>query len=120
MSSLSFEVNSHEVEESIGPLIGFSLFTEDTGGIFSIHRLVQLSVQHWLHTSNDFARNVEIAVSALSIRFHYARQDSWRTCELLMPHVDVVLAYAFSSPTSLERQSLLFSDTARYFNSRGN
>lgn len=31
------EVNSHEVEESIGPLIEFSLITEDTGSIFSIH-----------------------------------------------------------------------------------
>ena len=114
------DVNSHEVGERIGPLIEFSLITEDTGSIFSIHRLVQLFVQHWLHTSDDFPRNVEIAVSALSSRFPYARQDSWRTCELLMPHVDVVLAYEFSSPTSLEHQSLFFSDNARYFNSRGN
>lgn len=114
------EVDSHEVEESIGPLIEFSLITEDTSGTFSIHRLVQLSVQHWLHTNDDFARNVEIAVSALSIRFPYAQQDTWRTCELLMPHVDVVLAYNISTPESHVHQSLLLSDTARYFNSRGN
>ncbi|KAM0795459.1 hypothetical protein BDR22DRAFT_591610 [Usnea florida] len=114
------EVDPHEVERSIGPLIEFSLITASTGGMFSIHRLVQLSVQHWLHTNDDFIRNVEIAVSVLSIRFPYAQQDNWRTCELLMPHADVVLAYEFSTPNALEHQSLLFSDTARYFYSRGN
>ena len=115
-----FEVDSHEVEEGIGPLIEFSLITLSTGGTFSIHRLVQLSVQHWLHTNDDFIRNVEITVSILSIRFPYAQQDNWRTCGLLMPHADVVLAYKFSTHNSLEHQSLLFSDTARYFHSRGN
>ena len=114
------EVDPHEVERSIGPLIEFSLITASTGGTFSIHRLVQLSVQHWLHTNDDFTRNVEIAVSVLSVRFPYAQQDNWRTCELLMPHADVVLAYDFSTPSALEHQSLLFSDTARYFHSRGN
>ena len=115
-----FEVDPHEVERSIGPLIEFSLITASTGGTFSIHRLVQLSVQHWLHTNDDFIRNVEIAVSVLSIRFPSAQQDNWRTCELLMPHADVVLAYEFSTPNALEHQSLLFSDTARYFHSKGN
>ena len=115
-----FEIDPHEVERSIGPLIEFSLITVSTGGTFSIHRLVQLSVRHWLHTNDDFIRNVEIAVSVLSIRFPYAQQDNWRTCELLMPHADVVLAYDFSTPHALEHQSLLFSDTARYFHSRGN
>ena len=114
------EVKPYDIEEGIGPLIEFSLITLDTGGTFSIHRLVQLSVQHWLHTNNDFARNVEIAVSALWTRFPYARQDTWRTCELLMPHVDVVLGYEVSTPKALEHQSLLFGDTAGYFYSRGN
>lgn len=31
-----FEVDSHKVEESIGPLIEFSLITGSTGGTFSI------------------------------------------------------------------------------------
>lgn len=114
------EVKPHDIEEGIGPLIEFSLITLDTGGTFSIHRLVQLSVQHWLHTNDDFARNVEIAVSVLWSRFPYAQQETWRTCELLMPHVDVVLGYEISTPKALEHQSLLFGDTAGYFYSRGN
>lgn len=81
---------------------------------------MQLSVQHWLHTNEDFIRNVEIAVSVLSIRFPSANQDNPRMCELLMPHADVVLAYKFSTPNALEHQSFLFSDTARCIHSRGN
>ena len=114
------EVKPHEIEGGLGPLLEFSLVTLNTGGTFNIHRLVQLSVQHWLHTNDDFARNAEIAVSALWSRFPYAQQDTWRTCELLMPHVDVILGYKFSTPIALEHQSLLFGDTAGYFYSRGN
>ena len=82
--------------------------------------LVQLSVQSWLKKMQEMEKNTSIAVKALWSRFpEVSRKENWRKGELLMPHVDVVLNYEYSSLEALEYKSLLLSDTASYFYSKG-
>ena len=113
------EVNQHEVEEGIGPLVEFQLISREIGGTYSIHRLVQLSVQNWLRANDELTHNVETAVRALYNRFPSADSDNWKTCESLMPHIDVILTYKLSTLDAWGNLSLLLSDSAEYLLSRG-
>ena len=65
------EIDQQEVEENIGPLVEFELISEEKDGLFSIHRLVQLSVRSWLSSNNELSRNTEIAAQILQYRFPY-------------------------------------------------
>ena len=116
------EVDPSEVEESIGPLIEYSLISAEEGGsTFTIHRLVQLSVRQWLQANNELNQQSEIALRVLYYRFPGAQLSNWKTCELLMPHVDLILKHRFSTIESLEIASLLLSDTASYvYTAHGN
>ncbi|KAL8784774.1 MAG: hypothetical protein Q9195_008910, partial [Heterodermia aff. obscurata] len=113
-------IDQHEIEENVGPLIGFQLVSEERGGNYSIHRLVQLSVQRWLSTNGDFNDQAETAVRVLYHRFPVGTRERWDTCEALVPHVDIASSYELSSLESLEKLSLLMSDLALYFVSKGN
>ena len=113
------EVNQHEVEEGIGPLVEFQLISKEIGGTYSIHRLVQLSVQNWLRANDELTRNVETAVRALYNRFPPADNENWKICESLMPHIDVILTYELSTLDGWENLSLLLADSAEYLLSRG-
>ena len=114
------KIDQHEIEESIGPLVEFELISEETGGLFSIHRLVQLSVRSWLFSDNKFSRSTEITLGALEYRFCSPSYENWSTCELLMPHVEIALSYEPSTLQGFSKMSLLCSDSASYYNSKGN
>ena len=113
------EVSQHEVEESIGPLVEFQLISKEIGGTYSIHRLVQLSVQNWLRANDELTHHVETAVRALYNRFPSANNENWKICESLMSHIDVILTYKLSTLDGWENLSLLLSDSAEYLLSRG-
>ena len=51
------DIDENEIEENIGPLIEFELVSEDTASLFSIHRLVQLSVRSWLSVKDEIVSN---------------------------------------------------------------
>lgn len=91
------EIDQEEVEEKIGPLVEFELISEEKDGLFSIHRLVQLSVRSWLSSKSDLSRNTEIAARVLEHRFPDPRYETWKTCELLLPHIEIVLSHTFST-----------------------
>lgn len=116
------EVDPSEVEENIGPLVEYSLISAEEGGsTFTIHRLVQLSVRQWLQANNELNQQSEMVLRALYYRFPGTQPSNWRTCELLMPHVDSILKYSFSTMKSLENVSLLLSVTADYvYTAHGN
>ena len=114
------KIDQHEIEESVGPLIGFQLISQEGGGNYSIHRLVQLSVKSWLSSNGDFNHQAETVVRVLYLRFPSVSYETWNTCETLVPHVDIASAYDMSTRESLENLSLLMSDLASYFVSRGN
>ena len=111
--------DQHEIEESVAPLISFQLISEEVGGAYSIHRLVQLSVQSWLSSNGDFSHQAETVVRVLYHRFPVATHENWNTCEALAPHVDIASAYELSTLESLENLSLLMNDLALYFVSKG-
>lgn len=113
------DIDENEVEESIGPLLEFELVSEDTAGLFSIHRLVQLSVRSWLSVNDELFHTVEVAAGVLEYRFPTAIYETWKTCELLIPHVEVVLSHSVKSSDGFRNFSLLLSSAASYYNSRG-
>ena len=114
------KIDQREIEESVMPLISFQLISEEVGGTFSIHRLVQLSVKSWLSSNNDLIHQAETVVQVLYHRFPVGDHETWDTCEALVPHVDVASAYELSTLKSRENLSLLMSDLAYYFVSKGN
>ena len=113
-------IDQHEVEESVGPLISFQLVSEEVGGNYSIHRLVQLSVQSWLSSNGDFNHQAETVVRVLYNRFPVVNHEKWDICDALVPHVDIASSYELSTLESFESLSLLMSDLAFYFVSKGN
>lgn len=114
------EIDEHEVEERIGPLIEFELISRETGGLFSIHRLVQLSVRSWLISKNDFSYHTELATRVLEYRFPLPNYENQRICELWMPHIETVLSYVVSTLEGFHNLSLLRSDSTLFYNSKGN
>ena len=81
-------VNQHEVQQGIGPLIEFQLISKMIGGIYSIYRLVQLSVQNLLRPNDELTHDVETAVRALYHRFPSADNENWKC------HSDLQIIYA--------------------------
>lgn len=110
------EIDPQEVQDTVEPLLEFELISEEKDGLFSIHRLVQLSVRSWLIANNEFAHNVEVAGRALHVRFPYPGYESWQICEQLLPHLESMLSNPFSTSDGFECQSLLCSDAAYYYN----
>ena len=113
------EIDQREVEEVVMPLISFQLISEEVGGTFSIHRLVQLSVKSWLSSNDELIHQAETVVHVLYRRFPVGDHETWDTCEALVPHVDIASAYELSTLKSLENLSLLMSKLAVYFKSKG-
>ena len=113
------QVNPHGVEESIEPLVKCSLKSEYAeGSTFIIHRLIQLWVRQWLQANNNLPQQTGLALKVLYHRFLSAGTENWRICELLMPHVEIVLNYTYTNLKFFERLSQLLTGAVGYFNLR--
>ncbi|KAF4637077.1 hypothetical protein G7Y89_g980 [Cudoniella acicularis] len=122
---------------AIQKLKAFSLITEETNlrmfgmqkaidleetkqSTFSMHRLVQLSVQKWLERQNELSRWQEAALSTLDEccppnGFY----ENWISLEAMNPHLQVVLGYKFSTiPSQLQRAGILHK-LGQYNNEKG-
>ena len=86
---------------AIGKLKAFSLIAEEAGGrSFSIHHIVQLSIQRWLTYRSKLVRWQEIALT--TVHRNCPRHDSFlhQIMESLNPHIQAVLGYQFDTVDS--------------------
>ncbi|MCJ1233686.1 hypothetical protein MMC14_001644 [Varicellaria rhodocarpa] len=81
---------------ALGTLQAFSFITVEKGGTdFEMHRLVQLSIQHWLELEGTIN--------------HY---EDWEICEGLLPHVQVVVGYNLGTQPSLLQRATILNNAA--------
>lgn len=84
---------------AIRKLKAFSLIEEQPDvRCFSLHRLVQLSIQRWLNYKNELRRWQEIALTRL---YDHYPEDEWflngAILETLNPHIHVILSCRFET-----------------------
>ena len=101
---------------AVGTLQAFSLITVEKGkdAAFGMHRLVQLSTQKWLDLEGKTMYWRAQALEVLSNTFPVPTYDVWPTCEVLTPHVRIVLSHQFTTTKDLLRCSKLLNDTSHY------
>ena len=118
--ALQGQVDSFAIHDSIGRLIEFSLIKPKVGDkTFSIHRLVQLSVQSWLKTNNrlqEYQQRVQCLFCGL---FPWQPADNWSTSDLLMPHLEVVAEYGHTTASGLKHRISFTTRAAGYYLWRG-
>lgn len=86
---------------------------EIKSSIFSIHRLVQLSVQKWLDHQNELLRRQEATLSTVSKNCPswYKDLGAWRS---IIPHIKVVLQYELEDKVFLVTRARLLTRFGRY------
>ena len=94
---------------SISTLHSFSLVAKTIDAeTYSMHRLVQVSVQAWLELQNTTFRWRREALFTLVKLFPSGDYDTWRACEALLPHTRVVLQHKLQpSDCAMKRAELL-------------
>lgn len=95
---------------ALGTLQAFCLIKPEVGGdTFMMHRLVQLSTQNWLEMEGTHLAYKGKALEMLSAKFPSGEYRTWKICESLLPHAEVVLKYSCTAESRrLDRASLLF------------
>lgn len=109
-----------EFTTAVGTLQAFSLINAEKGGAtFGMHRLVQLSVQNWLERQGFIIGWQAAGLSILREAFPTGRYENWSTCNVLLPHVQVVLAYDLPAETSLGERADILYKLAIYLSEHG-
>ena len=100
---------------AIGTLKAFSLITVEKGGaIFSMHRLVQLSVQKWLELRDVVIEWQAKGLEILSKKFPLCLSENWTMCNVLLPHVELVLSYNLEERACLLHRAFIYFKVSRY------
>jgi hypothetical protein len=61
---------------------------------YDMHRLVHVSIQAWLKSSEQLAKWQQTAVGLLAKCFPSSDYEMWTLCLAYLPHADVVLRYS--------------------------
>ena len=96
------EIREFDFRVAIQKLKAYSLITEESDGEhFSMHGLVQLSIQRYVEYKNGLLKWQENALTALH---RICPPDNyfldWTSVEALNPHIQVILGYRFSTAKS--------------------
>ncbi|KAI4125120.1 MAG: hypothetical protein LQ338_004448, partial [Usnochroma carphineum] len=91
-------------KEDISTLTNFCLIrkTNLEGGLFDMHRLVQLSTRRWLELFGDLERWTTRYIRMMSEVFPSGEYETWTLCRALLPHAEVMVRYQ-----PADRQDLL-------------
>lgn len=102
-------------------LKAFSLIVEETEAkVFSMHRLIQLSVQKWLMLQNVIEEWQEKALSTVSRSCpSHGEYEHWTAWEAINPHIQIVKGYAINTDSSLLHRASILSREAGYHRTQG-
>lgn len=125
------EKNEHEldVEDAIECLIGFSFLEREMPETYRMHHMVQMATKLWLKEQGSLEVNkwASKALEAVSREFPDMRSVNGptysRDCQILMPHVDTILAtsasYQPETKFRLLDKAQLLRNSGRYVFSAG-
>lgn len=102
--------------KAMGTLQAFSLIVKEADkDRYGMHRLVQLSTQAWLEVQGRTARWIKEALCVLETAFPgTGLYESWRTCEVLLPHARAALQHESETDDVRKSRTILRSHVARY------
>ena len=108
-------VDELEFQENIGILIQYSLISRNEDFVsFSMHRLVQLTIQIWLSSQGTLGEWQTEALRLVSKSFSLAVDEKIPAALLYIPHASVVVNYRFETKVDREPQMNLKEDLRRF------
>jgi hypothetical protein len=91
-----------QFEDTITPLISFSLVREQAGGsTFEIHRLVQLSTRKWVELKKQLERWQSEAIKVIARLFPSGQYETWSDCQILLPHAREIMSFKVTDQQDL-------------------
>ena len=103
--------------EVMRPLLSFSLVrAETTGQMFELHRLVQITIRHWLERDSSRQHWVDCAIGRMAEFFPpvFCQRKRWVACEMLLSHVEEVLGNEAGSEQHQLKYAKLLKDSSWY------
>lgn len=111
----------HNFEDDITTLRDFSFISINRDGtLFTMHRLVQLTVRVWLKADRQLERWKEQFIMTLWQRFPTGEYENWAQCQSLFPHMKSAMSQKPEPQDILEKLATLLSNGAWYAQDIGN
>lgn len=103
----------HVFINAVATLQNFSLIGKCTDGkSYYMHRLIQIAVRTWLQLKGALAQWEGEATHLLSTRFPSGDYETWSICDMLIPHVRIVLEFERLPQESLLKRAELLHKVA--------
>jgi hypothetical protein len=119
--SASESKTDYNLEDDITTLRDFSCISINKDNtVFTMHRLVQLTVHVWLKTGQELERWKEQFIMILWQRFPTGEYKNWAQCQPLFPHVKSAMSQPPESQDSLGKWAMLLYKGAWYAQESGN
>ncbi|KAJ5718803.1 hypothetical protein N7488_004449, partial [Penicillium malachiteum] len=111
----------YNFEDDITTLRDFSFISINRDStVFTMHRLVQLTVRVWLEADRQLERWKEQFIRILWERFPTGDYENWAQCQSLFPHVRSAMSQRPKSQEFLEKWATLLYKGAWYAKEIGN
>jgi hypothetical protein len=112
---------SDELEEDIVQLRKYSFIsTNEAGGTFEMHRLVQLATRKWLEANGQLEVWKQQFIRNLCKEFPNGEYETWVRCQALFPHAELAAGQQPRETSSLVEWAALLYYAARYSWKKGN
>ncbi|KAJ5977286.1 hypothetical protein N7501_000628 [Penicillium viridicatum] len=113
--SISESNIDHNFEDDIATLRDFSFISINRDRtVFTMHRLVQLTVRGWLKADRQLERWKEQYIMILWQRFPIGEYENWVQCQSLFPHVKSAMSQRPESHEFLRKWAALLYNGAWY------
>ncbi|KAK6714820.1 hypothetical protein SNK04_005751 [Fusarium graminearum] len=114
------EAESDDFEDDLDVLRGYSLVSVTAAqGVFEVHSLVQFCTRAWISMGDDAERWKRVFLWSISRHFPSGTFETWRTCQLLLPHIESLLEEK-PSDEELQNWTCLLTNCALYMWTTGN
>lgn len=111
---LSENPNLKKFRDAIGKLTGYSLIVaEKEKSSYGMHRLVQLVTRSRVEKDGEIDEWKFAALKLVAKRFPSGESETWKLCDEIMPHFQVVKEYKLSQQSE-EIRALILSKKAHY------
>lgn len=118
--STSGSETDYDFEDHITTLRDFSFISINKDNVFTMHRLVQLTVRVWLKNEKQLERWKEQFITTLWQRFPTGTYENWARCQPLFPHVKSAISQRPKSQDSLGKWATLLYKGSWYAQESGN
>ncbi|VTO85059.1 unnamed protein product [Fusarium graminearum] len=114
------EAESDDFEDDLDVLRGYSLVSVTAAqDVFEVHSLVQFCTRAWISMVGDAERWKRVFLWSISRHFPSGAFETWRTCQLLLPHIESLLEEK-PSDEELQNWTCLLTNCAWYMRTTGN